>query len=152
MSRLTPAQLKHFHNEGYLIIPDVFDPADLEPVRGELHQRIRAIVDRIAGEGRITDKHDDEDFDHQLAKVCADDEKIGVEVIRELEGPGGGGQTGVEMFRTITHPKLLDVIETILGPEIVGSSVYRVRPKIPGKQRGDVPWHQDSGYFAPHSS
>jgi ectoine hydroxylase-related dioxygenase (phytanoyl-CoA dioxygenase family) len=26
--------------------------------------------------------------------------------------------------------------------------VYRIRPKLPGNNRGVVPWHQDSGYFA----
>jgi ectoine hydroxylase-related dioxygenase (phytanoyl-CoA dioxygenase family) len=54
------------------------------------------------------------------------------------------------MFGVIRHPKLLTCIESLIGREIVGSSVYRVRPKIPGMRHGVVPWHQDSGYFMPH--
>jgi hypothetical protein len=54
------------------------------------------------------------------------------------------------MYDLITHPRLLDVLECLVGPEIVGSSVYRIRPKVPGLDRGVVPWHQDSGYFAAH--
>jgi hypothetical protein len=54
------------------------------------------------------------------------------------------------MFDLIRHPSLLAAIESLVGPEIIASSVYRVRPKIPGKVRGVVPWHQDSGYFAAH--
>ena len=36
------------------------------------------------------------------------------------------------------------------APDIIGSSVYRIRPKLPGWDRGEVPWHQDSGYFLAH--
>ena len=54
------------------------------------------------------------------------------------------------MFHTITHPRLLAVVEGFVGERIIGSSVYRVRPKLPRWERGEVPWHQDSGYFLPH--
>ena len=37
---LSPAQCQQFHEQGYVIVPDVFDPADLEPVRQELHREM----------------------------------------------------------------------------------------------------------------
>lgn len=37
---LTPEQIRHFHQEGYVIVPDVFDPAELEPLRRALHAAI----------------------------------------------------------------------------------------------------------------
>jgi hypothetical protein len=54
------------------------------------------------------------------------------------------------MFAILTHSRLLDIMEDLVGPEIIASSVYRIRPKAPGLEHGVVPWHQDSGYFAPH--
>jgi phytanoyl-CoA hydroxylase len=36
------------------------------------------------------------------------------------------------------------------GPDLIGSSVYRIRPKMPHLPHGEVPWHQDSGYLLPH--
>src|SRR5262249_27040861 len=39
--------------------------------------------------------------------------------------------------------------EQICGPELIASSVYRLRPKIPRYDYGAVPWHQDSGYTEP---
>ena len=33
---------------------------------------------------------------------------------------------------------------------MIASSVYRLRPKIPNYGYGEVPWHQDSGYFEPY--
>ncbi len=37
---LTPQQVQFFHEEGYLIAPNVFNPAELEPLRAALHQAI----------------------------------------------------------------------------------------------------------------
>jgi ectoine hydroxylase-related dioxygenase (phytanoyl-CoA dioxygenase family) len=65
-------------------------------------------------------------------------------------GKGGGGYNGPAMLQTIRHPALLSCIESLIGPDIVGSSVYRIRPKLPGWDRGEVPWHQDAGYTLAH--
>ena len=59
-----------------------------------------------------------------------------------LHGPG--------FFALITNPKLLDVAESLCGEELIASSVYRLRPKIPNYNYGAVPWHQDSAYFEPY--
>ena len=67
-----------------------------------------------------------------------------------IMGKGGGGFKGQAMLDFLRHPPLVSCIESLVGPEIVGSSVYRVRPKAPGYTRGAVPWHQDSGYFLSH--
>lgn len=54
------------------------------------------------------------------------------------------------MLDFLRHPALLDCVEELVGVEIIGSSVYRVRPKVPAYDRGEVPWHQDSGYLLAH--
>ena len=54
------------------------------------------------------------------------------------------------MLQVLRHEGLLSCIESLVGPDIVGSSVYRVRPKLPFMPHGEVPWHQDSGYFLAH--
>ena len=65
-------------------------------------------------------------------------------------GKGGGGYNGPAMLPCIRHAPLLSCIESLVGPDIVGSSVYRIRPKLPGWRRGEVPWHQDAGYTLAH--
>jgi len=35
--------------------------------------------------------------------------------------------------------------------EVFVSGVYRLRPKLPGRENGVVPWHQDQCFFAPIS-
>jgi hypothetical protein len=147
MGRLTHEQIQFFHTEGYLILNDVFDPADLQPLRREMAARIDHKARELATAGQLHNTYTDEPFERRLACIYHDSKENGEAIIRELEGPAGGGHHGIEMFRIIMHPKLLTVVESLVGPEIVGSSVYRIRPKIPRIGRGVVPWHQDSGYF-----
>ncbi len=148
MGRLTQEQIDLFTDEGYLILDDVFAPDDLQPLRREFEARIDRKLAAMQAEGRLTESYPDESFERRLTRIYRDSKENGEAVIAELEGPAGGGHHGIEMFRMITHPKLLAVVESLVGsPEIIGSSVYRVRPKVPGIGRGVVPWHQDSGYF-----
>jgi hypothetical protein len=147
---LTARQVQFFRDEGYLIVPDLWDPNELTPLREEMHRFISGTIDELAREGKLTNRHDDADFEHQLARIHADSPDNGRAVIRALEGIAGGGYTGRQMYELLRHPKLLAAIGSLVGPEIVASSVYRVRPKVPGKTLGVVPWHQDSGYFEAH--
>lgn len=148
--RLSADQVAHFRTEGYLIVNDIFAPADLEPLRGELVARIDEKVRELSQAGKLTDAHAAEPFERRATRIYRDSKENGEAILRHLEGKAGGGYAGQEMFRVIIHPKLLAAIECLVGTEIVASSVYRIRPKVPGLGRGVVPWHQDSGYFAQH--
>jgi phytanoyl-CoA hydroxylase len=147
MGRLTQEQINSFSVEGYLILDDVFDPHELTPLRGEFQERIDRKVAALLAEDKLQNAYADEPFDRRLACVYRDAKANGEAIIADLEGPAGGGHHGIEIFRVITHPKLLAVVESLVGAEIIGSSVYRIRPKLPKIGRGVVPWHQDSGYF-----
>jgi hypothetical protein len=147
---LTKAQMEAFHRDGYLMISDVFQPEELEPLRQEIAALVDAAARKFAAEGRITNLHENEGFETRLTRLIADHPEMSNDYLRFIWGKGGGGHAGPEIFQIITHPKLLDMMESLLGPEIVGSSAYRIRPKVPGLERTVVPWHQDSGYFAPH--
>lgn len=49
------------------------------------------------------------------------------------------------LFRYLTHPKVLDVIEAFIGPDIVlWSSHFIAKPQGDGKA---VPWHTDGAYW-----
>jgi ectoine hydroxylase-related dioxygenase (phytanoyl-CoA dioxygenase family) len=146
---LTPQQTQFLHEEGYLIAPDVFDPAELEPLRQELASAIDEKIRALHAEGKLANLHADLDFDHRLAAIYRDAKENGEAVMQHLEGRNSGGFRAPEMFAVIAHPKLLAKVASLLGTEeIVASSVYRLRPKVPNVGRGVVPWHQDSGYFA----
>jgi len=148
--QLTDAQVAQFHAQGYVMVPAIFTPADLEPLRQEIGGLIDGEARTLAEEGKISDLHEDASFETRLTRLLTDHPEWEGRFMRAIEGKEGGGHTGEEMFRVLTHPKLLDAMESLVGPEIVASSVYRIRPKVPNLGRGVVPWHQDSGYFAAH--
>ncbi|MGQ9814198.1 MAG: hypothetical protein ACUVR3_03475 [Candidatus Roseilinea sp.] len=92
---------------------------------------------RLHREGKLTRLNEDAPFETRLALIYEDAPENGLAIIQALEGRAGGGHKGIEMFRVITHPKLLAVVESLVGPEIIGSSVYRIRPKLPRINRGN---------------
>ena len=147
---LSNQQISQFWEEGYVIVDDVFDPDDLEPLRLDLEREIGIKIDDLVRDGAVTESYPDEPFERRLTRIYHDSKENGEAIMRRLEGVSGGGYQGHGMFDLLTHPKLLDTVDRLVGSEIVASSAYRIRPKVPGVGRGDVPWHQDSGYFAPH--
>src|ERR1044072_693527 len=124
---LTAAPLEHFNEEGYLILEDVLPTQDLEPLKREMEEQIDRCLRRLVEEGKLPNAHGHESIATRLPRARGDCERNGVAVIKDLEGVAGGGFTGREMFNLIRHPNLLAIIESLVGPEIVASSVYRAQ-------------------------
>ncbi|MBS0631931.1 MAG: phytanoyl-CoA dioxygenase family protein [Verrucomicrobia bacterium] len=147
---LTPQQIRFFHEEGYLIVPDVFAPAELEPVRQSLHGEINRQARLLQAEGKLKELHASAGFDRQLSAIMRDSREAGDALVRALMGVRGGGFYSPEMFNLITHGRLLDLIGALVSSDEIVASAYRIRPKLPNFGRGVVPWHQDSGYLSGH--
>lgn len=140
---LTAHQVDAFHREGYLLLEEVLTPADLAPAIAEIEEAVDAGARRLHAEGHLSRPYAEEGFETRLTRITAETERLYWSICSgQLCGPG--------IFGLLTHPRLLDVAESLLGPELIASSAYRLRPKIPGFPHGVVPWHQDSGYFEPH--
>jgi ectoine hydroxylase-related dioxygenase (phytanoyl-CoA dioxygenase family) len=141
--RLDASQIRHFEEEGYLILDHLFTDHELQPVIDEiiadLDQRCR---DAVAA-GTLSRTYEEYDFEHRLTHVNAENVNISKSMWdMKLVLPS--------FFYLMTNPKLLDVAEQFCGPEIIASSVYRLRPKVPTHSWSPVPWHQDSAYFEPY--
>ncbi len=149
--QLSPEQCQHLRDQGYLMVPNLIDTATIDGVRQELNEVVDATAHAMKSEGQLVDTHSDAGFDRQLARIAHDSMDTASKLIARIEGDAGsGGHMGPGVFELLRHPCLLDAIESLVGPEIIGSSVYRIRPKVPGLIRGAVPWHQDSGYLMGH--
>lgn len=147
---LDDAQVQRFFETGYLLVPDLFTPAELEPLRQEIADIVDSVARRLQDAGEISRLYEAEPFETRLTRLLEAHPEHEPLYYKAIEGKAGGGHTGAAMFDLILHPRLLDAMASLVGPEIVGSSVYRIRPKVPHRGRGVVPWHQDSGYFAAH--
>lgn len=85
-------------------------------------------------------------------RISKHDRKAADQIMRRLNsGFTGIGYSGQALFDTIVKPKMLAVISDLVGPEIVCSSVFHIRAKLPETGiYGIVPWHRDSGFWMPH--
>jgi hypothetical protein len=92
--------------------------------------------------GELSQLYEDEGFETRLAKISGETDQLALSIWNHaLHGP--------EIFHLITNDRVVDLAEQIVGPELIASSVYRLRPKIPNYGYGAVPWHQDSAYLEP---
>src|SRR5262249_23425560 len=95
--------------------------------------------------GRLADRFEGEPFDRRLARLY---EAMLNEDAGELwQAVHGKRQKTAGMFAVITHPALLDVVESLIGPEILAHPQFNSRAKLPRHQATVVPWHQDLGYL-----
>lgn len=150
MRRLAPECYESFFTHGYAVVEDLVPADKLDALAAEITELIDSATQKFYDEGRITDRQETEPFETRLTRLLEDHPELQSEYLKAIEGKGGGGFTGHAIYDILTEPALLDAMEDLVGPEIVASSVYRIRPKVPGLNRGVVPWHQDSGYIAPH--
>jgi len=139
---LPESQIKQFHEQGYLVVEDIFTEADFAPVIAEINQNMDRLAKESIAEGKLSRDYAEQDFEHRLAKISAEDPELPKQLWNGV--PMGA------FFDLIRTPNLLDIVEQFCGPEIIASSVYRLRPKVPSHNMSAVPWHQDSGYFEPY--
>ncbi len=140
---LTDEQISFFEREGYLMVPEVFTDEELQPVIDELDEEVNRRAQELVDEGKLSRTYKEYGFTRQLAMISQETDKIALSI-------WNGVLASPAIFGIIRNPQLLDVAEQMCGPELIASSVYRLRPKIPNHRYGAVPWHQDSGYTEPY--
>ena len=122
---LSPANISQFHREGFLVVDNVFTDADIQAFADDITDLIDVRARTLLTNGDVTALYRNEPFESRLAKITAEDESIYWAI--------NGGQLATQgIFNLLTTPTLLDVTESLVGPEIIASSVYRLRPKLPG--------------------
>ncbi len=160
---LNENQLNRFKREGYLLVKNVLDPTKvIEPLFAEYE----VVLDRLANElfdrGEISSIYSNLDFGDRMIRIY---QESGRDHSRYFDPslPTGGVTTetpfwaGPAAFRIITDKNVLDVVESLIGPEITSNPTQHVRikpPEILLPEGRDVlaranPWHQDNGVVHP---
>jgi phytanoyl-CoA hydroxylase len=165
MSGLSEAQLQQFADEGYLVVEGVLDPArDFAPVMDEYAAVLDGIADRLYAEGAITSTYADLPFAERITEICAESKQV-LSQYFDFSLPQKGVlpdtpiYTGPAMFRVLANPRLLDLVESVIGPEIFSCPVQHTRMKLPKRAVADpangliakIPWHQDNGVLMPEA-
>jgi phytanoyl-CoA hydroxylase len=139
---LSPADVEFYAREGYLVLPDLLDEQDMAPIREALSDKVEEIALSLAEAGQAEDLFENEPFETRLARLFdgkTDEDFLQFGRSWRDRHPG--------YFQFMSNPKILDAVESLLGPEIFANPVYNSRPKVPKVAAGAVPWHQDRSYW-----
>ena len=147
-------QMDAFLSDGYLVVEDAFPASDLDDLIGEFNGSVEDNAIEAVSQGLVEHTYPDEPFPTRLARIvesaadrfAADD--LGGLLYRNLTGK----LRSPAMFGVLTNPALLDIVESVIGREILAHPQFNVRAKLPAQDRTVVPWHQDLGYLQPDAS
>ena len=165
MPGLSEAQLQQFADEGYLVVEDVLDPArDFAPVMDEYRAILDGIANTLSTEGVISSRYETLPFAERLTEICAESKQV-LSQHFDFSLPQKGVRfdtpiyTGPAMFRVLSNAHLLDLVASVIGPEIFSCPVQHTRMKLPKRAVADpangliakIPWHQDNGVLMPEA-
>ncbi len=162
---------------GYLVAKGLLDDhLDLKPVRLEYKKVLDDLAYEWYSQKKIASTYEDLTLGKQLCSILNDypeapyyehmDISLPKMTAKSIKSAGYGGidadslmHTGPAIFSLLTNPKLLDMVEQIIGPEIYSNPVQHVRIKPPIKNISKklqkksygsglvtgTQWHQDQG-------
>ena len=157
---LTQDQFRHFAEEGYVIVEGALTDDDLDPVIAGIEAFVDERARSLHEEGRITELHEGEPFERRLALVTREDTSIYDDIdIMNMRAEA--------VFRFLGNDRLLNLVQSFVGPEITCSPIQHLRAKLPDNVihggNGDesahsernedlaarvkenvAPWHQDA--------
>lgn len=156
---LTQAQTSFFEENGYLVVEDLFDEDGmLFPVRAEYAGLLDAFVEAWVGEGALDPRVRRLDFFGKLHRCYVRGldwfQPLDISLPGDEITPDTPMHFGPAGFDLLTDPRLLDVVESLIGPEITSNPIQHVRLKPPARDlHGDeirahitrTEWHQDRG-------
>ena len=167
MAHLTAAQIAQFHEQGYLIVEDLFDPVeDLDPIIEEYKGVLDRLADELYAKGEISSTYAELPFSDRLIEIYRESGKVQAQYFdfslpQADVKPDTPMWVGPAVFRTLRNEKLLDAVESLIGPEIYSNPVQHVRLKPPEEvtpkdangrvQLGKTPVHQDNGVVLPEA-
>jgi len=153
---LSSAQLGQFEQDGFLIIENAVDQPDLHA----LYTEYASLVDSVGeARGHAIDDWHTLSFEEKFTRLVAADpdayEHLDISLpMRDNIDESAGIHTGPAVFNLLNHPRILDIAESILGPELFSNPVQHVRIKPPesllnhaGRGNSNLSrtgWHQDA--------
>lgn len=128
-----------FETRGYAILRGYFATEMIHEARNGLNKLVDREAQKLIHAGKIQQGLIDEPFETRLARLYEGRlEEAPVRFKEELHL--------AELYPIFFHQDLLDIVELLLGGEILLYPNYTARPKLPGYRKHEVLWHQDGGY------
>lgn len=147
-----------FRQQGYLVVENLLDDASLQAIREEYDTVMNGLYGRWQNQGKVPEAGPDMGFWEKLDHCY----KGGFDWYQpfDISLPHSGiakdtpMHFGPAVFDMVTHERILDCVEALIGPEISSNPIQHVRIKPPqhavdsAESRAHViatDWHQDQG-------
>eukprot|EP00040_Diaphanoeca_grandis_P039162 m.258303 g.258303 ORF g.258303 m.258303 type:complete len:346 (+) comp36403_c0_seq1:54-1091(+) len=135
--------IKHFDEQGYVIVRGVIDDAALTSARVGCEELVEQLATRLFDEGKIEDKCSLVPFESRLYQMCRGCPTSMPNLFRsELHR--------AEFFPLLCHSSLLDLVSKLMASDVERFRLYpnySCRPKTKSPLH-TVTWHQDAGLRA----
>ena len=158
---LTAEERTFFREHGYLIVENVVSDEALSRVEAEYAEILDREVPRLVQEGKVAEAHDGLGFAerypkilHQLADMYDLYQHLDISLpLLHRMAPDATLNAGPAVFSEILRcPEILDIAESLIGPELTCSPVQHTRIKppksaLPSATDSNVArtmWHQDA--------
>ena len=139
---LSPQQVRRFLDDGYLIVRDVLRDEAIRPLIYDVEEMVDDLASVAVDRGLVDPGRNfpGAPFGQRMARLsdaCRERNWIW----KQYRDYGKFKSPGV--FHLRSDPDLLDVVQSLIGPEILAHPQYAVRAKMPDHAPTEVPWHQD---------
>lgn len=160
--KISTAIREEFDRNGYVVVANLLDgELDLKPVFDDYTALLDELITCWHAKGTLPSTYRDLPFNRRAATVISQisneqayhlDISLPKVAVYSQETPV---HTSEATFKLLTHPRLLDVVELLIGPEIYSNPIQHARIKPPESVRTPdapgngyleaTPWHQDQG-------
>jgi len=152
---LSKSQIDAFESQGYLVVEDVLPSGVLEAVRAEYSALLDGLYAGWRAEGRVGAPVTDDFWGKLLTAYragCDWFQPIDISLPGDRIAVDTPFHFGPAVFDMITSPRLLDMVEDLIGPEITSNPIQHVRIKPPAEDLAEdevrahitaTDWHQD---------
>ncbi len=154
---LTRDQIDRFDRDGFLVVEDVLSPALLARIHADYAWLLDNLYAGWHREGRVP-APDGLDFRDKLLTSykagCDWFQPMDISLPGDAIQPDTPFHFSATVFDMVTDPRLLDLVESLIGPEITSNPIQHVRLKPPATRLAtdevrahitSTDWHQDRG-------
>ena len=165
MAGLTQAQLDRFAEDGYLVVDNVLSQSNLADLEAEYVGILDRVIPDLVGRGLMNQPVGTTFSDRYCEALEQLDDMyelyqhldISLPLLDELD-QSATMNAGAAVFGLLTNARLLDIAESIVGPEVYSNPVQHTRIKPPRARLPEAAtdaniaatlWHQDAAVIDP---
>ncbi len=167
MTEASNGFMRQFEEQGYVVLEGILDrERDLQPILNHYERLVEDLSRQLLEEGVLSSAYEDLSFGPRLAAVVSETggaffQRMEISLPQSGIFPDTPIHHPPEVFRLLRNPRLLDAVESFIGPEIYSNPVQHIRIKPPQRLLSEdvlanalvarTFWHQDQGVVIPEA-